>query len=290
MPTQLARSSILMGVWVLVVALAGTWVGHWLFHGGKALADVTSHKSINAPVDLLAKWCRGARYADFHRIGLLVTALAGLVPFLPMLCRRDGRYAGEIRDAWDSRHLWYQAAAALLIALFFAFLATGIMDGWTAFRFPDRWGTRLLLAFGTAALFELILRGVVWREISAVWSPRWALPVVSLAHVLLMLCWTPPGIGSWDPVLSSQRFGLFPAIASGSFHGTAFREVVMPVLFLALGLGAGRRHGRSLWLTCGAHAGFLFACACVPSPFFAALGGMCAVATLDGRPWKRVKS
>lgn len=287
MPARPYRSAIALGAWWGVSLLVGSWLAHGFFNGGKALADITTHKSINAPVDLVARWCRTATFSDFHRYTILATAALGGLLSARAWCAPDGPLRIELRMLRRDKSAVTSTLFPLLACVFFAIAITTLFRGWNAWTWPRDWMFRLLVGFLSAALIELTFRGVCWRAFSAVIPMKAAGLLVCVFHVLTMLVLDPPGIRSWEPSLSSERFPLLRAVTSGFMDSMVFFKYMVPLSLLAISLWAARLKTKSLWLLIGTQAGFLFASGISDGSNPPAMAALLTIMVFCGLPFTR---
>ncbi len=80
-------------VWLYAAATValGAWISPWLYNAGKALAEVSSNKTTNGPLEWLAGVCRTADFPRYYEAGLLLAAAVLFFPWLEWLHAMSGK-------------------------------------------------------------------------------------------------------------------------------------------------------------------------------------------------------
>lgn len=276
---------MILGMWWIASVIVGAWIAHGFFNGAAALVEITTYKSINAPTDLLARWIRPVRFEEFHRGSIL--CVAGLFAWrlwrhIPEWHTALRRELAALREDSTAIRL---ALLSFFLCLLFTTAITLASGDRLLWRRDQDWAIPLLGAWGAAAFLELAFRGVCWRACLECMPPPITGLVVALCFVGTMLTLAPPGIHSWQPALSSERFPLSSAIMAGLIHGPVWLEHVFPLLLLAASLWVTRLHRPSLWLAIGTQAGFLFSSSGSATPHPPALAAMLSTYVLCGSPF-----
>ena len=280
MPPPSRRSATPLLAWLLVVIATGAWAAHFFYNGGRALADVARRKPINAPIDLLAGICEREQFVDFHQFSIIFMALLATLPFLPWLLRKpDGLLRLELVALREDPAGPKQAAQAALLCLAFSLGITWITFG--AFSVPISPSGMLWIpmALSAAFLVELFFRGLVMRV-----CPLCGVIRSTVLYLLFFSALFPHGIHAWEPFLSSERFLLWSALASGLMDPGYLIRHVLPLLIIGLAMAWARTRSSSLWLVIGIQTGMLLAWRLLPNSFAVMLAVLPTIYVFSGMP------
>jgi hypothetical protein len=285
MPARPHRTSAALCAWLIATIGIGAWSAHFFYNGGRALAEVARSKPINPPIDWLAGVCAQAEFADFHLCAIILTSTLAALPLLAFLLRKPGRplLAELVALRTDGPGL-RQAAQALPLCLAFALSITALAHGWSAITMPAsplRW---ILGACMAGLLVELMFRGIILRVFATSLKTTNAVIASATLYLVFFSALFPPGIDTWEPVLSSGRYPLARSLAAGLSDPAHLFGNTLPLLAAGLSLGWARTRSHSLWLGIGIQAGLLLAWYIAPHPLPALLAAVLAVFVFCGRP------
>jgi len=270
-------------VWLYAAAsvMLGAWLSPWLYHAGKALAEVSAQKTTNDFLDRLGDLCRTWEFPDFFVGGLL---LAGLVLFFPWMewihARRgvetsggpwrvrlpDGaRTGGRGQPLVKNPRGWWHGCAGFLLAAGLL-LPLGIVlvpAGYVTLRAPEQGMTVLVLrtlltAWALALVMEAFFRGIVMGVFLRGMRPAAALGMSAAFFALLLSVIPPAGLNVADSEAPRIGFELLRLMAARFAEGAVVSGEFAPLLVLGGVLAYARWRTASLWLPVGLHAGWLF--------------------------------
>ncbi|MES2439591.1 MAG: CPBP family intramembrane glutamic endopeptidase [Verrucomicrobiota bacterium] len=275
-------SSDVFKVWLHAGAsvLLGAWVSPLLYNGGKALAEVSSVKTTNGPLEWLAGVCRKADFPDFFAASLLIAAA---VLFLPLVEWLRGGRAASGGKFWSMRlpqgardhqagqrllknpHGLRQAATGflLVVMLFLAFVGVLILAGVLQWKNPGEGMAKILLrglvgALVLAVFQEILFRGIAMGIFLRAMRPSAALGMAAVFFALVHFLNPPPGLNVLDPDASGVGFELLRKIAAQFSEPRAVLGTFTPLLALGGVLAYARWRTASLCLPVGLHAGWIF--------------------------------
>ena len=271
-------------VWLYpAAALAlGAWISPLLYNAGKALAEVSSNKITNAPLNGLAGVCRGSEFPPFDAAGLVLAAVVRWFPWREWLHARHR--AEPDPQSWRLRFLdgaglttrgqplrqnpqGLRQAGAGFLWVAGLWLAPAVVWGPVGACLPHHPHGGLAAAIlvtmagslGLAAVLEVFFRGVALGVFLNAMRPAAALVMSALLFALVLMAMPVPGETVADPEaagtgfemlrLAAWRFAAWPGLC-GQFA---------PLLALGGLLAYARWRTASLWLPGGLHAGWLFA-------------------------------
>lgn len=276
--------SDVLKVWLYTSAsiLLGVWVSPFLYNAGKALAEVSSVKVTNGPIEWLANLCRAATFPQFFVASMVLSGVVLFVPFVEWL--HGGRsHDGAPKRPWQMRlpsgaktldngqrlvkndlalrHLL--RGFFVVVGLFFflagVLTAAGIFD-WHrpqgALSVMLMWA--LTLAFGFAALQEFLFRGIAMGIFLRAMRPASALGMSAFLFAVVHFLTPPPGMNVPDPDASGVGFEMFRMLAAQVADPRMFLGGFVPLLTLGGVLAFARWRTASLWLPIGLHAGWIF--------------------------------
>lgn len=260
---------------VLLVIQTGSWLGHWLFHGSRALADVTASKFINVPVNWLAGLAIKWDYPVFHRLGILLAATAGVLPFSRLLIPSSRKIMASASGSLPFHEslrrcllcMGYSSLIAVLISLFTGRISyePGINHFQVYFAF---WAMRFLLCFLIAIPIEFLFRGLFLRVITSDRPSRVTCFVSSTLCLWAFVSFMPISIESWNPQLSSESFPLWQFTAR-HFLWPEVWYLTAPVFLISMICWWMQYKYSCLWLAVGVQGGFLLSIALSGTPFSA---------------------
>ena len=268
-------------VWFYATAsvLLGAWWTPLLYNAGKALAEVSSVKQTNGPLEWLANHCRAASFPEFFEAGLLLAAVFLFLPFIRWL--HHGQ-SPEYRKSLAWRHLDHHAlpegqplhrnpwaarqmVMGFLIVSVLFFLIAGILMllGVLQWKNPgESLGKVAFRGFWFAVVLavvqEFVFRGIALGIFLRAMRPSVALAVAALLFALVHFLNPPPGLNVLDPDGEGTGFELLGKIVDQFGDLRAVLGSLAPMLALGGILGYSRWRTASLALPIGLHAGWLF--------------------------------
>jgi len=281
-------SSDVLKIWLYSVAsvLLGAWCSPLLYNAGKALAEISSVKETNGPLEHLANLCDRSEFPAFFTTGLVVAALLLFFPFMAWLrggraAQADSRVGGE--RSWNLRlpdgargqsagqrlrgnpdgvsHLIL--GFILAVTLFFFIGGALMLSGVFRWKTPSEpWLFIFLragvIAFGLAVLQEVLFRGIALGVFLRAMPSAAALGMSALLFALVHFLQPPVGLDVFDPDASGTGFELLRKILALFGQPRALLSTFAPMLALGGVLAYARWRTASLCLPIGLHAGWLF--------------------------------
>lgn len=275
-------SSDVLKVWLYAMAsvLLGAWFAPLLYNAGKALAEVSSSKLTNGPLEWLAGICRATEFPGFFETSLLFAAGLLFLPFISSL--RGGRAtergisgqlhlpegartpSGGQRLLANPRALRQGVTGFLLVTVLFLLIA-GVLGstGILAWKSPGENRAMLVLrglavAWALAAFQEFIFRGIAMGIFLRAMRPAAALGMSALLFALVIFLLPPAGMNVPDPDAAGVGFELLRQIAGLFAEPHSLLGSFTPLLTLGVVLGYARWRTASLSLPIGLHAGWIF--------------------------------
>ncbi len=258
-------------VWLYAVlaVLLGAWATPLFYNSGKALAEVSSNKTINGPIERLANICRAADFPDYFQASLVLAAGLLFFPLLEWL-RMDragdgteearGQRLVKNRRAMRQGILGFSLAALLLLMLYGALTLGGVYAWKGATGSLGMLALRcFMVALPLAILQELIFRGVVLGVFLRGLRPLVAVALAAVLFALVHFLSPPLGMNVRDVDASGTGFELLGKIFSQLTQLRPLLTSLVPLLALGGVLGYARWRSASLALPIGLHAGWIFA-------------------------------
>lgn len=265
-------------VWLYATAavLLGAWLCPLLYNGGKALAEVSSVKQTNGPLQWLAGICRTAELPEFFKISLLAAAVVLFLPFIQWLQagRRptEGRHLPDRTRGWNGgqrlqanpRGPRQAVTGFLLVTMVFSLIAgVLLLTGVFQWKSPGQSVAKLVLggfasALGLATLQEILFRGVALGIFLRTLRPLAALALSAVLFAFAHFLTPPPGLSVLDPDASGVGFELLGKLAARIAEPRILLATIAPLLALGVVLAYARWRTASLWLPVGLHGGWLF--------------------------------
>ena len=266
-------SSDVLKLWLYAVAsvLVGAWVSPLVYNAAKALAEVSSAKQTNGPLEWLAGWCGATGFPGYFKASLLVSAVVLFVPFIQGL--RGGRsgeralrtVVGGQRLQKNPRGLRQGMTGFLLVAvLFFGIAVTLVFAGMVTWKSPGAAMPMLMvkglgMALGLAVFQEILFRGIAMGIFLRAMRPAAALGMTAALFAWVHFLNPPPGLNVVDPDASGVGFELLWKIAARFADPAVVLGTFAPLLVLGGVLAYARWRTASLSLPIGLHAGWIFA-------------------------------
>lgn len=258
-------SSDVFKLWLYAGAsvLAGAWVSPFFYNAGKALAEVSSEKQTNGPLESLADVCRAADFSAFFSASLLICAGVFFLPFILSLRGGTGGTGGQPLEV-NPRGPRQLAAGFLLVSLMFLLIAAVLVPaGVIGWKNPAESVTRIVLrgmagAFGLAVWQEVLFRGIAMGIFLRAMRPAAALGMSAVLFSLVHFLNPAGGVHVFDPDAAGVGFELLRKIASRFADPPLIFGTFTPLLALGGVLAYARWRTASLWLPVGLHAGWIF--------------------------------
>jgi membrane protease YdiL (CAAX protease family) len=267
-------------VWLYAAAavMLGAWMAPLLYNMGKALAEVSSVKQINGPVEWFAGVCRTTDFPRFFEVSLILVAVILVLPFVEWL-RVGGNAKGGLlqrlpddaptlergqrlrQNADAPRHVLrgFLVVTGLFILLGGAMIAAGVF----VWRMPDGGVVRSVvrifgIAVVLAAVQEVLFRGVAMGIFLRAMRPAAALGVSAWLFAMVHFLRPPFGLNVPDPDASGVGFELLGLVLAQFGDLRMVLGNFIPLLALGGVLAFARWRTASLWLPLGLHAGWIF--------------------------------
>ncbi len=270
-------------VWVYAAAAValGAWMSPLLYNAGKALAEVSSAKTTNGPLEWLAGVCRAADFPQFYKAALLLAAVILFLPWMEWIHARSGTAAQP--GPWKvrlpdgarvskrgqalrrgSRSLWQCCAGFLLVAGLLLSMGVALVPaGFFTLRNPAE-GMGLLAvktlggAFALAVVMEVFFRGVAMGIFLRAMRPAVAMGMSAVFFALVLSAVPADGVNVADPDAAGTGFELLGIVAVGLREWRGVVGNLVPLLALGAVLAYARWRMQSLWLPIGLHTGWIF--------------------------------
>ncbi len=283
--------SEILKVWLYAAAsvLLGAWVSPLLYNAGKALAEVSSVKQTNGPLQWLAGLCRTADFPKFFEASLLGSAVLLFLPFIHWLRVHsrpaEGRHLPARARGWNSgqrlqanpQGLRQGASGFLLVTVVFLLIAgVLILAGAFEWKHPAESVAKIALrgfstALGLAIFQELVFRGIALGIFLRAMRPLAAIGFSALLFALVHCLNPPPGLNVPDPDASGVGFELLRKIVARISEPRIVLGTVTPLFALGAVLAYARWRTASLCLSIGLHTGWIFVNAVLGSVTVAAI-------------------
>ncbi len=257
--------------------LLGSWMAPLVYNAGKALAEVSSTKDTNGPLEWLAEVCRAAPFPRFFEGSLVLAAVLLGLPFIEWLRGAKGPQTGQ-RLGGNPR-IFPQAGAGFLAAAAAAFVVALTLQAAGVYRWnwlaPGLAGLvfrALVHALLLAAVWEILFRGVTLGIFLRAMPPVPAIALSALLFALVRFLHPVEDVRVADPDAARVGFELLRNIAGQFADPRRLAGAFLPPLALGCVLGWARWRTASLALPLGFHAGWLLATillaklAATPSP------------------------
>ncbi|MES2924377.1 MAG: CPBP family intramembrane glutamic endopeptidase [Verrucomicrobiota bacterium] len=265
-------------VWLYAMAsvLLGAWFAPFLYNAGKALAEVSSVKQTNGPLQWLAGICRAADFPKFFETSLLGAAVLLFLPFIHWLQAGrqnfEGRHTPDRARGWNSgqrlhgnpRGLRHAATGFLLVTVVFLGIA-GVLTLAGVFTWNHHAGSVTMIALrgfavalGLAVFQELLFRGIAQGIFLRAMRPVAAIGLTALLFAFVHFLNPPPGLNVPDPDASRVGFELLDIITARFFDPLIVLGTFAPLFALGAVLAYARWRTASLCLPIGLHTGWIF--------------------------------
>ncbi len=261
-----AASSGVIKLWLYAIAsvVLGAWISPLVYNAGKALAEVSSAKQTNGPLEWLAGVCRRAEFPSFFTASIVGCALVLLLPLLDSLSTSSGNGGtGQrlLRNPWELRQvgLGFLGMVALLCVVAWIFWGLGIVT-WLPGAVLECGGVIKLLAlsFAWATVQELWFRGLVMGVFLRAMPTLLAALLATFYFALVHFMIAPTGLTVVDADASGIGFELLGKILHQFIQPRALVVYLLPWLVIGWVLSTLRLRTASLCLPIGIHAGWLF--------------------------------
>ncbi len=270
-------------VWLYAMAsiLLGAWLAPILYNMGKALAEVSSVKQINGPIEWLADHARSADFPQFFVASVGLAAVLLALPFagwvraersgsdtdrpwqirIPMASR--GEISGQplMKNPHAMRHL---TSGFCVGASLFAVIC-GLMLLSKFFQLSHPPGGQLRAIFGimlgaivSGAVQEVVFRGVILGIFLRAMRPALAIGFSALLFALFHFLYPGGGLNVPDPDAAGVGFELVGLLLSQFYNFKVVVGVFAPLVALGAVLAFARWRTASLWLPIGLHVGWIF--------------------------------
>jgi membrane protease YdiL (CAAX protease family) len=267
-------------VWLYAAAsvMLGAWMTPLLYNMGKALAEVSSVKQINGPVEWFAGVCRAADFPRFFELSLILAAVILFLPFVEWL-RAGGKPKIGIahplmegaatlargqrlrKNDQAPRHVLrgFLVVTGLFVLLGGAMIAAGVF----VWHLPDGGVGRSMvricgMAVVLAAVQEVLFRGIALGIFLRAMRPAAALGVSALLFAMVHFLNPPAGLNVPDPDASGVGFELLGMVLAQFGDLRMVLGNFVPLLALGGVLAFARWRTASLWLPLGLNAGWIF--------------------------------
>jgi uncharacterized protein len=254
----------ILKVWLYAAAavLLGAWMCPLIYNAGKALAEVSTGKQLNDPLEWLAHLCRVADFPQFFVASLILAAVILFLPFMSWL-RRGGMRTGQRLQPNPAGPK--QAAAGFAgVSLLFLGIA-GMLLLTPVFEWKSSPGNllrivslSLMLALVSGFLQEILFRGIAMGVFLRSMRPAAALGLSAALFAFVHFLDPPRGMTVMDPDAGGTGFEMLRKIGGQFSDATVIHGIFAPLLALGGVLAYARWRTASLWLPTGIHAGWIF--------------------------------
>jgi hypothetical protein len=271
-------------VWLYAAAsvMLGAWMSPLFYNAGKALAEVSSAKQTNGPIEWLADVCRVASFPGFFVSSLIIAATVLFLPFVEWLdggkCREgaatrrwqirlpDGARQMErgqrlVKNPNALRHglRGFLVVTALFLLIGGVLLMAGVFECRSpAGGFWKMAGRAAVVAIGLSALQEILFRGIAMGIFLRAMRPSAALGLSALLFAMLLFLKPPEGLSVADPDAAGIGFELLHKVLAQFSDLRTLVGSFLPLLALGGVLAFARWRTASLCLSTGLNAGWIF--------------------------------
>lgn len=261
-------------VWLYAVAsvVLGAWFSPLIYNAGKALAEVSSTKVTNGPLQWLAGICRAASFPAFFETALILAALLLFLPFVHWLqvgrtfsLRDPARARPEGQWLRKNLHGPGQCLTGFLLVtvLFLLMGVVLVLAGAFEWKAPEKSlaGPALggfLIALGMASIQEIVFRGVAMGIFLRAMRPGAAILLAAMLFALVHALNPPPGLSVADVDAAGTGFELLRNVLAQFSQPRLLFGTLAPLLALGVILSYARWRTASLYLPVGLHAGWIF--------------------------------
>ncbi len=281
------RNDAHCGVWKVwlyaasAVAL-GAWISPLIFNAGKALAEVSSQKTTNAPLEKLAGICRVSEFPVFFNASLLLAAVVLFFPWMEWVHAKSDSTHG-MTGPWkvrlpggprvigcgqrllkNLRGLWQGCAGFLVMSGILLSLGIALVPaGYFSMKMPPGGILPMALSllagvFLIAAITEIIFRGIALGIFLRSRRPPVAI-AMSAGFFAIVLAVIPTNeINVTDPEASSIGFELLQKSLLRFADWKNLVGSLVPWFMLGGLLAYARWRTASLWMSVGLMSGWLF--------------------------------
>lgn len=257
-------SSDVFKVWLYAGAsvLGGAWGSPLIYNAGKALAEVSSEKQTNGPLEWLANVCRTADFPAFFAASLLICA--GIFSLVLVLSLRGGsRSGGQRLEKNPCGAQQVVAGFVLVTGMFLSIAVVLVAAGVISWKNPGGNLAAIVLSasvsgFVLAAFQEILFRGVAMGIFLRAMRPAAALGMSAVLFALVHFLNPAGNVHVFDPDASGVGFEMLRKIAARFADPSVIFGTFMPLLALGGVLAYARWRTASLWLPIGLHAGWIF--------------------------------
>jgi len=270
-------------VWLYAIAsvFLGAWMAPLLYNMGKALAEVSSVKQTNGPLQWLANQCREADFPQFFMISLWCAAGLLALPCVEWL--RAERSHVRLRNPWqirlpvgtgagnDGQALVKNPEAArhvlrgfgVVVGLFLLIMGILLLGGFSQWKqagegiVPAIAGI-LIFSIGFGVVQEILFRGLVFGVFLRAMRPPMAIGLSALLFALMHFLKPAAGLNVADPDASKVGFEMLGLLVSAFSEVKVLLGTFAPLLALGGVLAFARWRTASLWLPIGLHVGWIF--------------------------------
>lgn len=277
MRSEASRDVFKVWLYATVSVVFGAWFSTLLYNAGKALAEVSSAKQMNSPIEWLAGICRSADFPAFFEFSMIFVGVILFVPFIAWLHRgktRDSRQAASLylpeHSAEGQRVLanpWKigQSVVGFLLVtgLFLIIGSVLVFSGALSWKNPGGSFVKLifqglLVAVGWAIFQEILFRGIAMGIFLRAMRPSAALGMSAVFFAFVHFLKVPPGMNVVDPDAAGVGFELLRKVVSQFADWQRVAGTFIPLLALGIVFSEARWRTASLWLPIGLHAGWIF--------------------------------
>lgn len=274
-----------MKVWLYAATsmALGAWASPLVYNAGKALAEVSSIKSTNGPLEYLAAVCRTADFPDFFRVTVGISAILLFLPWMEWIHAKQPSSLLETTGPWrlrlpegarantrgqrllkNLRGPWHGIAGFLIMAgILLPLEITLVPAGYFSMVTPTGGiiPVALRILAGViipAAIMELFFRGISMGVFLRSMRPSVAIAMSATFFAIVLSVMPPTRLNVADPEAAGIGFEL---LQHSIVRFADWRNIICtlaPLLALGFVLAYARWRSASLWLPIGLSAGWLF--------------------------------
>ena len=253
---------LILSGYLFCTLLTGAALAPWLFKAGAWFVQMvqTFHWEKSPVLGWLAEKCAVSDFARYFNRAILFAAILWLWPFLRWAgVRMDELGLERNRYRWQDAAIGFMLASSLLLVMGFVFVNVGRFASVKDAALGEVLGGALVAAICVALLEEWFFRGGLFSLLLRTLKPMTALIFLSGFFAIVHLLQPPDeaAIGA-EAVNAGSGFWMIGQIFA-KFGSARFLLAEGATLFVVgLILGWARLRTRSLWLSMGLHAGWVF--------------------------------
>lgn len=265
-------------VWLYGVCtvVLGAWLSPLFYNAGKALADISTTKTISDVMDEIAKACRVMDFTAFYQITIILVAGILIFPWMDWIRARSTERQGG-GGAWrlllplgasepdraeylvkNRMGIWHAAlgfliAVGLLVPQGLAFLPSEL---WSHSISSDQLIPLAMTSLLVALLLELFFRGLAMGVFLRAMSPAAAVGLSGVFFALMFWAFSAKGVKVADAEIGRPGFQLLSLVFARMGEVSVLLGEFLPWFVIGAVLAFARLKTASLWLPFGLNSGW----------------------------------